>query len=202
MHTAAFWDICWCGHQNFCIDCIGNSCFREHQNWFVPPEDIFLHVSWDVTQRFTMRWLLCFSINSASWTEKWVLAGFISSIHDMFCVSRQVYRLSFKELLELWGRGVQGRNRVSPHPSAPSATHSLKCLLHFGLGWIYPVRCLFFFAGGRSQAVVGKSRTTGSIYLTSVSSTIAKHHQRAAGSLQVHTDSWDVERFRFIRGVC
>lgn len=34
--------------------------------------------------------------------------------------------------------------------------------------------------GGCSQAVVGKSRTTGSIYLTSVSSTIAKHHQRAA----------------------
>lgn len=33
---------------------------------------------------------------------------------------------------------------------------------------------------GCSQAVVGKSRTTGSIYLTSVSSTIAKHHQRAA----------------------
>lgn len=41
-----------------------------------------------------------------------------------------------------------------------------------------------FKAGGRSQAVVGKSRTTGSIYLTSVSSTIAKHHQRAAGRLQ------------------
>lgn len=33
---------------------------------------------------------------------------------------------------------------------------------------------------GCSQAVVGKSRTTGSIYLTSVSSTIAKHHRRAA----------------------
>lgn len=37
-------------------------------------------------------------------------------------------------------------------------------------------------AAGRSQAVVGKSRTTGSINLTSVSSTIAKHHQRAAGT--------------------
>lgn len=37
-------------------------------------------------------------------------------------------------------------------------------------------------ADGRSQAVVGKSRTTGSIYLTSVSSTIAKHHQRADGA--------------------
>ncbi|KAI4803070.1 hypothetical protein KUCAC02_006628 [Chaenocephalus aceratus] len=43
--------------------------------------------------------------------------------------------------------------------------------------------------GGRSQVVVGKSRTTGSIYLTSVSSTIAKHHQRAAGPLQTRQGS-------------
>lgn len=94
--------------------------------------------------------------------------------------SGALFALSFRESPELWGRGAQGRNRVSPHPSPPSATHSLnndvlKMFLH--LGTERPL--VVSVADGRSQAVVGKSRTTGSIYLTSVSSTIAKHHQRA-----------------------
>lgn len=69
----------------------------------------------------------------------------------------------------------RGGNRVSPRPSPPSATHSLS---ETGIGFV--VR-----ADGRSRAVVGKSRTTGSNYLTSVSSTIAKHHRRAAGGRRV-----------------
>ena len=114
--------------------------------------------------------------------------------------------LSFTESPELWGRGAQGRNRVSPHPSPPSATHSLnndvlKMFLLLG-----PDRPLVVsVADGRSQAVVGKSRTTGSIYLTSVSSTIAKHHQRADGPLlqnrgeQTHTGT-DSDWYRKLCG--
>lgn len=69
-----------------------------------------------------------------------------------------------------------------PHPSAPSTTHSLTQRSQKKA--LPPLICLppppGSSLGGCSQAVVGKSRTTGSIYLTSVSSTIAKHHQRAA----------------------
>lgn len=101
--------------------------------WFLPPEDTFVLVSGFVTQHFTTRWLLCFSISSTSWivnlrweTVNWILPVFTSSVYDLVCsVYRPLYRMSFKESLELWGRGVQGRKRVSPHPSPPSATHSL-----------------------------------------------------------------------------
>lgn len=120
----------------------------------------------------------------------WVLKGcsyFKAKIHHvpsfvLSCIGSWVNSspvpqdLLIIEPLELWGWGPQGRKSLTPPFSTIS--HSLmdpkvpqKCLfpplLGSSLGWC-------------SQAVVGKSRTTGSIYLTSVSSTIAKHHQRAA----------------------
>lgn len=160
-------------------------------------------------------------LNSRSQAADWFSSGCTSSVvfliwKTMLIPGKRHYlidwiNLFFKELLELWGRGVQGRNRVSPHPSPPSATHSLtimtwKCFATQGgeAGWC----CLcgiFFVAGGCSQAVVGKSRTTGSIYLTSVSSTIAKHHQRASSDYceqKPNMDAPHLEWLRMIWGNC
>lgn len=92
--------------------------------------------------------------------------------------------------------GERREGIVSTHPSAPSATHSLTQRTAPPLNLSFWPR-LGSSLGGCSQAVVGKSRTTGSIYLTSVSSTIAKHHQRAAAPLRTNVSKRSSEEFKF-----
>lgn len=110
------------------------------------------------------------------------------------------------ESLELWGWGAKGRNSFNPPfstishslidpkdtpPQPPPPKHPC----------IHPWPPLWSSLGGCSQAVVGKSRTTGSIYLTSVSSTIAKHHQRAAAPLRTNVSKRSSEEFKFKRKI-
>lgn len=94
---------------------------------------------------------------------------------------------------------VRREGIFSTLPSALSATHSLT-QRPSPLPPSPEHPCVHLFLpppgsfGSCSQAIVGKSRTTGSIYLTSVSSTIAKHHQRAAALIPTHVSS---EEFTF-----
>lgn len=102
------------------------------------------------------------------------------------------------ESLELWGWGAKGRNSFNPPFSIVS--HSLIDPKDTPLNHPFWPR-LGSSLGGCSQAVVGKSRTTGSIYLTSVSSTIAKHHQRAAAPLRTNASKRSSEEFKFKRKI-
>lgn len=109
--------------------------------------------------------------------------GFTSSIHDFVCSVPTSIETVHQRVTGAMRLGCAGEEQSLTAPfttiSHSLTKMSLRCFFFTLRTGLVLSGALFFFAGGRSQAVVGKSRTTGSIYLTSVSSTIAKHHQRA-----------------------